>query len=105
MGISKVIALLWGGFLMLLPSVVGRVMIALGVGYVSYVGFGVAIDTLYSQIKSNFSGMPVEVINFLGYCWVDKAIGMMFSAFVAAHLIKLAGKTAITKMVVGAPSA
>lgn len=96
----RAVALLWGFFLTLIPSLIGRILIALGVSYVTYKGFNVSIDWLLAQIKTNFAGMPVEVAGLLGYLWVDKAIGMIFSAFSAALVIRSISGGSITKMVI-----
>lgn len=90
---------LLGGLITIAGTMVGRVLIALGMGYATFRGFQVTVDWLLSQIKGNVGAMPTEVISFLGYLWVDRAIGMIFSAYSAAILVKLAGKTAITKLV------
>lgn len=90
---------LWGVLAYILPSLVGRVLLALGIGYVAFKGFDLTVGWLLAQIKTNLSAMPLEVVNFLGWLWVDKAIGMIFSAYSAALLVKLAGSTSITKMV------
>ena len=89
-----------GGMLLnLVGSVAGRVLLALGMGFVTFSGFNVGIEWLLVQIKSNISGMPIDVINFLAFLWVDKAIGMVFSAYAAASLIRMAGSSTITKLV------
>lgn len=90
---------LLGGLATIAASLVGRVLLALGVGYVTFKGFDLTIAWLLTQIKTNISAMPLEVVNFFGYMWVDKAIGMIFSSYSAAILVKLAGSTNITKMV------
>lgn len=43
--------------------------------------------------------MPVDAVAFLAWLWVDKAIGMLFSAYTAAIGIKMAGGTSFTKMI------
>lgn len=92
-------ATLAGLFLNIAGSVVGRVLLALGMGYVTYTGFDLAIGSLLTQIKSNMSAMPAEALNFLGFLWVDKCIGMVFSAYATAAFIKMAGNTKLTKLV------
>jgi hypothetical protein len=94
-----VIAALLGGLAMSASSLVGRVLLALGLSYVTYSGFDLAVTWLLNEIKANFSGMPVDVIQFLAWLWVDKAIGMLFAAYAASIAIKAAGSTTITKMV------
>jgi hypothetical protein len=93
------VLLFMGGFATVMGSLVGRVLLALGMGYVTFKGFDLSIAWLLARIKDNFAGMPVEVLQLLGYLWVDKAISMIFSAYSVAVLVKLAGSANITKMV------
>jgi hypothetical protein len=90
---------LLGGLLTIAGSMVGRVLIALGMGYVTYSGFDVAVSWLLDQIKTNLGAMPADIVAFLSYLWVDKAIGLLFSAYGAALAVKLAGSTKLTKLV------
>lgn len=90
---------LLGGLLSIAGSLVGRVLLALGMGFVTYQGFDVGITWLLNQIKNNITGMPPEVIQFLAFLWVDKAIGLVFSAYSASLLIRMAGSTKLTKLV------
>jgi len=90
---------LLGGLLTIAGSMVGRVLLALGMSYVTYSGFDVLISWLLNQVKSNMSSMPVEVVSFLGWLWVDKAISMIFSAYTVAATIKMAGGTKLTKLI------
>jgi hypothetical protein len=95
-------ALLWslGGLLLsLTTSIAGRALLALGMGYVTYKGFDVGVGWLLQQIKDNMNGLPVEIVQFLAFLWVDKAIGMVFSAYAAASAIRMAGSTSMTKLV------
>jgi len=94
------ILLALGGLLLqLCASMVGRVLLALSLGFVTYTGFDFVVTSLLNQIKNAFAGMPADVVNFLAWCWVDKAIGMMFSAYTAAIAIKTAGNGTLTKLV------
>ena len=94
--------LLWalGGLLLnLVGSIAGRALLALGMGFVTYKGMNVGIDWLMNQIKSNVAGLPNDVVQFLAYLWVDKAISMLFAAYAAAALIRMAGSDSMTKLV------
>lgn len=93
------IAAIWGGLATVLGSMVGRVLLALGIGFVTYSGFDVGITWLLNQIKANFAGIPSDIVAFLAWLWVDRAIGLMFSAYSAALAIRMAGATTMTKMV------
>jgi hypothetical protein len=93
------IAALLGALLTAAGSLVGRILIALGMSYVTYKGFNTGVTWLLDQIKSNMSAMPSEVLSFLAWLWVDKAISLIFSAYSAALAIKMAGGTSFTKIV------
>lgn len=91
------IAALLGGLAMMMGSMVGRVLLALGIGYVTYKGLDVTATFLLDYIKTGFSTMPQEVLQFLAWTWIDKAIGMIFSAWAASIALSgLAG--GLTKM-------
>jgi len=80
-------------------SLVGRVLLALGMGYVTYSGFDLSVQWLLAQVKLNFSGMPTEVVSFLGWLWVDRAIGMVFAAYTAALVVRLSSSGTLTRLV------
>lgn len=94
---------LLGGLLTIAGSMVGRVLLALGMSYVTYSGFDFSINWLLDRIKDNMAALPSDVVAFLAWCWVDKAIGMLFSAYAAALVVKLAGGTTLTKLVTKKP--
>lgn len=83
----------------ILPSLIGRILLALGISFVTYTGMSVAIDSLYTQVQANFSGLPIETLNLLAYLWVDKAFSLVFSAFSASLAIKTLQGGSITRMV------
>ena len=90
-----------GGMLTLVTSMVGRVLLALGLSYVTYTGFEMLSDRVLGDIKGYMNALPVEVASFLGYLWVDKAIAMIFSAYLVAMGIKALGNSSITRLVFG----
>ncbi|RZI42472.1 DUF2523 domain-containing protein [Herbaspirillum sp. HC18] len=94
-----------GGMLLTLTgSLVGRVLLYLGFGLVTFTGFQLTIDAILSQVKGAMGGMPSEVVSFLAFLWVDKAISMVFSAFTIALSIKLGTGMAIKKWIVTRPT-
>jgi hypothetical protein len=88
-----------GGLAQAAASLTGRVLLALGVSFVTYTGFQAAIDGLHTSINGYMGGLPGEIAGFLGYLWVDKAIATLFSAYAACIAVKMAGSTTITRMV------
>lgn len=90
---------LLGGLVSIVGSVVGRVLLALGLSYVTFKGFDIGVDWILSQIKSGVGSMPGEIVDFLAFMWIDKAIGVMFSCWTACMAVKMLGGGAITKLV------
>lgn len=88
------------GFLgQVMGSLVGRVLLALSISFVTFTGMAVGVDWMLEEVRSNYQNLPSDVLNFLSYMWVDKAITMVFSAFTAALALKTAGAGTIKKMV------
>jgi hypothetical protein len=71
-----------------LSSLVGRALLALGFSYFTYTGLNVGVDWIQTQMQSYLSGMPGDILSFLGYLYIDKALSMIFSAFAAALVIR-----------------
>lgn len=90
---------LLGGLVSIVGSVVGRVLLALGLSYVTYSGFDTGVQWLLTEIKSNMSDLPADVLSFLGWLWVDKAIGLVFSAYSAALVVKGLTSGKLTKLI------
>lgn len=89
---------LMGALATLMASLVWRAVFALGIGFVTYTGVTVAIDSIKANVISAVNGLPGEALGLLGYLWVDKALTIVFSA-VAASLAMNAVGGAVKKMV------
>lgn len=74
------IAALWGALLPMLGSMVGRVLVSLGIGYVTYTG----VDTLLTWVKNAFlaglSGIPGAAVQMAGVMKVGVCASMILSA-------------------------
>lgn len=93
------IAALLGAIATVLGSMVGRVLVALGIGFVTYSGFDMSVTWLLNQVKASMAGMPADILQFLGWLWVDRAIGLVFAAYSAALGIKTLGGATFTKRI------
>jgi len=96
------VAALLGGLGQVLASYVGRVLLALGMTFVTYKGLNVATDSLVNMIKSSYSGLPSDALNLLSYLWIDRALSLIVSAFTSALAIKTSAGS-ITKLVIKKP--
>lgn len=82
-----------------MASMVGRMVLALGIGFVTYKGMNVLIDNLRNGVISQMKGVPGEALNFMAYLYLDKALSMIMSAVAISLSIRLIGG-GLKKMVV-----
>jgi hypothetical protein len=93
------IAALWGAVVPMLGTLVGRVLVSLGIGYVTYTGIDASLMWAKAQFLSSLAGAPAAAVGLASTMKVGVCVSMLLSA-VAARLV-LAGLTsgALTKMV------
>lgn len=64
----------------IVPLVV-KLLLAFGIGFITYTGIDLLLGTVLSEIQSQIGATSfVQVINLFGYLGVDTAITMMISA-------------------------
>lgn len=85
------ISALIGALASAMGALAGRVLIALGIGFVTYKGIDVGIASLKSSVISGINGLPADALGLLGYLWVDKALTIIFSAIVVALSMRALG--------------
>ncbi|MBC3935802.1 DUF2523 domain-containing protein [Undibacterium rugosum] len=93
------VAALLGGLAQVAASLVGRVLLALGMSYVTYKGVTVATDWLVELMKSSYAGIGGDIGGLVQFLGVDKALSLIVSAFAASLAVKTS-TGAITKLVV-----
>ena len=77
---------LLGGFLAIAPTLIGKILLALGIGVATYSGIDVSLGWLKSSAVSALVGLPPSVVGMLSLMRVGSCISMVFSAI----LIRLA---------------
>jgi hypothetical protein len=88
-----------GGLATAMTSLVGRVLIALGVSFATFTGVSLLFSSLLTDVQSSMNSLPADALAFLAYMWVDKAITLIFSAFTAALTLKLGASGTVTRMI------
>jgi len=89
------------GFLALsAASLTGRVLLALGIGFVAYTGIDIVLSTLLGDITTRIGGLPAFIIQVLGVVQLDRAIQLLFSALTARLVISGLTSGALKRMVV-----
>jgi hypothetical protein len=93
------IAALWGALIPMLGSLVGRVLVSLGVGYVSYTGIDTGIAWAKAQFLTGMSGLPAQAMGLASTMKVGVCVSMLLSALVARLVLQGLTSGTITKMV------
>jgi Protein of unknown function (DUF2523) len=62
---------------------VARVLIALGISFVTFQGFDLVLSTAKASLKSLFIGMPADMVALLGLADIDFAINLILSGYAA----------------------
>ena len=87
MALPVIAAALVGGLISVTGTIVGRVLVALGVGVVTYMGVQVGIDSLLSNLDSAIHGVPADILGLLGFMRVGEAMNIVISAMSARMLL------------------
>ncbi len=70
-----------------LASAVGplakKVLVALGIGWLSYTGVQVALDAARSQVVSSWGQIPADIANIVGLFGFSQAAGIILGAISA----------------------
>lgn len=74
------IASIGGMLLNLAGSLVGRVLVSLGLSVITYVGVDAVLDKLKLNALEAFQGMPGELVSLLSYMKVGVAMSIITSA-------------------------
>jgi len=82
------IAALIGGLVSAAGSFLGRMLIAAGIGIVSYTGINAGLDALKSQVQGYVTGMPADILPILYMFQLDTSISILFSAYAARLVIR-----------------
>lgn len=93
------IAALLGGLIQAAGSLVGSVLISLGIGYVAYTGLDTSLDWLRSQIAASFTGFPAQSLAVLSALQVGSGLSVLMSALVARLVIDGLTSGTMKKMV------
>lgn len=80
---STVIAALFNLFIFLGSSLPGRVLAALGIGWLTYAGLTTAVASLVSLTMSNWNALPLVVYQISSLAGLTDAIGITTAAITA----------------------
>jgi hypothetical protein len=90
---------LLGGLISVAGTIVGKVLLSLGIGYVAYQGVDTAMEWVKVVFLSGVSGLPADAVGVMATMKVGVCFSMLFSALTIR--LVMAGLTggAIKRMV------
>lgn len=92
--------ILWGAFLLLVENLVGRVLLALGFGFVEYLGFQALMDQAKGYIASAMGNLGGSIlVEWAGFFMLDVHVTVILSAIGVKMLLNGLGSDRIRKLV------
>lgn len=88
------------GLVQIVGTLVGRVLVSLGVALVTYAGMDFTVGYLKTQALAAIGGLPPEVVGMLSVLKVGVALNIIFSAFMVRLTIQGLTGDGIKKWVV-----
>lgn len=80
------IAALLGGLVQAAGTLVGRVLISLGIGYASYSGLDASLGWLRQMIAAQWSGLPAQTMAVASALQLGSGVSVILSA-ISARLV------------------
>ena len=82
------VAALIGGLIQAAGSLIGRLIIGAGVGFIAYTGINATLDYVKGLIVTNLQGLPADVVGIVSVLQIDTAVSILSSAVVARFVLK-----------------
>lgn len=86
-GLRFILGSLFGGLIQAAGSMVGQVLISLGIGYVVYSGVDVGMTWVKDEVMARFNALPPEIFTILSLMQVPSIVNAYFSAWMAGLAI------------------
>ncbi len=65
-----------------IPAILGRIMVAIGIGFLTVSGMDVLVGWIETQARSSMGQLPNDVIAYAGLMKLDIAMSIMLSGMV-----------------------
>ncbi|CAH0354786.1 DUF2523 domain-containing protein [Aquabacterium sp. CECT 9606] len=88
-----------GALVSAVGTIVGRVLVSLGIAYVTYQGLNASLEWLKSQVASNMGSLPSEALQVLSALQVGAGLSVILSAFAARLVLSGLTSDSLKKMV------
>jgi hypothetical protein len=93
------IAAIAGALIQITGSLVGRVLLALGLSVVTYTGVSTSLDNLKNAALQNATALPPDLLAIMSYMKVGESISIVVGAVVARAIINGVQNDSVKKWV------
>lgn len=93
------VASLLGGLVEVVGTLVGKVLVSLGMGYVTFTGAEALLDFAKSQFLTGIAGLPADAVAIAGLMKVGVCVSMLLSAYASRLLLMGLTSGTIKKLV------
>lgn len=93
------IASLLGGLVQAAGTLVGRVLLSLGIGYASYTGIDTSLAWLRQTIAGQWSGLPAQTMAVASALQLGSGVSVILSAITARLVLEGMTSGVIKRMV------
>jgi hypothetical protein len=76
-------------------NLVARIFLALGLGFVTYVGLSAVLDQFSAALRSELTGLPADLVGLIGLTDLDIVINLVISAYSARLAISQLTKISV----------
>jgi len=76
-----------GGLVLLVGTLVGKVLVSLGMGIIIYKGLETTIDFVKDYALSSLGNLPNEILGLIAYMKVGVCINIVFSAMLVRMIL------------------
>lgn len=95
-----IVSVLLGGLLRLVSSFVGRVLVALGFGFVEYTGISALVDSVKAQATGLLSSVGASSLaEWAGFFRIDQHLSIVISAIGVKVLLNALGGDKVRRLV------
>ncbi len=74
-------------FGMMAMKVIPKILVGLGLGFVTYKLGGFALDAIYLKVTDSFTGLPADSLTMLKIAKIDEFLSIVFGAVSARMVI------------------
>lgn len=95
---------LLGGLINIMGTLVGRVLISLGLSYTTYSGIDTLLENIHSQFLAQMSTLSGPSLQIIGVLQIGTSVNILVSAISTKLLLSGITSGAFTKFVLGNPA-